>query len=88
MWTGPLLLLDRYASVLREGSNQDLSAQTASPQMVQLLRELRQKAVIGFIGGSDLAKISEQLSVVGGNGQAFRWPSAAILTPRTSRRCV
>ena len=39
--------------------------------MVQLLLELRKKAVIGFIGGSDLVKISEQLSVIGGNGQAL-----------------
>lgn len=39
--------------------------QGASPAMLELLSELRKKAVIGFVGGSDLAKISEQLSVDG-----------------------
>ncbi|ODQ67058.1 eukaryotic phosphomannomutase [Nadsonia fulvescens var. elongata DSM 6958] len=32
-----------------------------SPEMKQLLAELRQKVVIGFVGGSDLAKQVEQL---------------------------
>ncbi|KAG7443659.1 eukaryotic phosphomannomutase [Guyanagaster necrorhizus] len=41
--------------------------QAASPEMIQVLRELRTKIVIGFVGGSDLAKISEQLSVDGSN---------------------
>ncbi|KAK9453443.1 eukaryotic phosphomannomutase [Dipodascopsis uninucleata] len=33
----------------------------ASPEMVQLLHDLRKKVVIGFVGGSDLAKQQEQL---------------------------
>jgi phosphomannomutase len=37
--------------------------QRASPGMLQLLRDLRKKAVIGFVGGSDLAKIKEQLAL-------------------------
>ncbi|KAF9462947.1 eukaryotic phosphomannomutase [Collybia nuda] len=41
--------------------------QAASPEMIRTLRELRKKMVIGFVGGSDLAKISEQLSVAGSN---------------------
>ncbi|KAJ7141332.1 eukaryotic phosphomannomutase [Mycena epipterygia] len=41
--------------------------QGASPEMVQVLRALRKKVVIGFVGGSDLVKISEQLSVNGSN---------------------
>jgi phosphomannomutase len=41
--------------------------QAVSPEMVQLLKELRKKVVIGFVGGSDLVKISEQLSVSGNN---------------------
>jgi len=32
------------------------------------LKELRKKVVIGFVGGSDFVKISEQLSVNGENG--------------------
>jgi len=40
--------------------------QKASPSMIKLLRDLRQTMVIGFVGGSDLRKISEQLAV-GGN---------------------
>ncbi|TDL23691.1 eukaryotic phosphomannomutase [Rickenella mellea] len=39
----------------------------ASPEMMSLLRELRKKCVIGFVGGSDLGKIVEQLSVGGKN---------------------
>jgi phosphomannomutase len=42
--------------------------QSASLEMIQVLRGLRKKAVTGFVGGSDLAKISEQLSVAGSNG--------------------
>ncbi|KAJ7931725.1 eukaryotic phosphomannomutase [Mycena leptocephala] len=42
--------------------------QGASHEMIEVLRALRKKVVIGFVGGSDLAKISEQLSVNGSNG--------------------
>ncbi|KAJ6496792.1 eukaryotic phosphomannomutase [Mycena vulgaris] len=38
-----------------------------SPEMIELLRALRKKFVIGFVGGSDLVKISQQLSVNGSN---------------------
>jgi phosphomannomutase len=38
--------------------------------MHQLLKELRKKLVIGFVGGSDLVKISEQLTFSGSNGQS------------------
>ncbi|KAH9036372.1 eukaryotic phosphomannomutase [Lactarius pseudohatsudake] len=41
--------------------------QSASPEMLQLLKELRKKVVIGFVGGSDLVKISDQLSIPGSN---------------------
>ncbi|KAF5355320.1 hypothetical protein D9758_006034 [Tetrapyrgos nigripes] len=44
-----------------------LPRQPASPEMIEALRDLRKKYVIGFIGGSDLVKISEQLSVHGSN---------------------
>ena len=36
--------------------------------MVQLLRELRKKVSIGFVGGSDLDKIKWQLEVDGLDG--------------------
>jgi len=39
----------------------------ASPEMLKVLSELRKKAVIGFVGGSDLVKIKEQLEVAGSN---------------------
>lgn len=39
-----------------------------SSEMAEALRDLRKKVVIGFVGGSDLVKISEQLSVNGSNG--------------------
>lgn len=38
-----------------------LLAQTISPEMKQLLADLRKKVVIGFVGGSDLSKQKEQL---------------------------
>ncbi|KAF8329546.1 eukaryotic phosphomannomutase [Cantharellus anzutake] len=38
---------------------------TASPEVIKILQEVRKKVVIGFVGGSDLAKISEQLAVDG-----------------------
>jgi hypothetical protein len=36
--------------------------------MLQTLAALRKKAVIGFLGGSDFAKITEQLSEPGASG--------------------
>ncbi|KAG8725532.1 Phosphomannomutase, partial [Ceratobasidium sp. 428] len=44
-----------------------LARQSASPEMHTLLKELRKKFVIGFVGGSNFAKIAEQLSVNGSN---------------------
>ncbi|KAJ7132111.1 eukaryotic phosphomannomutase [Mycena epipterygia] len=41
--------------------------QPVSPEMVEVLTALRKKYVIGFVSGSDLVKISEQLSVNGSN---------------------
>lgn len=37
------------------------SRKTASPEMLKLLRDLKKKVVIGYVGGSDLAKQMEQL---------------------------
>ena len=42
--------------------------QDVSPEMLALLQELRKKVVIGFVGGSDLAKQQEQLGVNGLKG--------------------
>lgn len=36
--------------------------------MLDLLKQVREKAVIGFVGGSDLAKQTEQLDIHGQNG--------------------
>jgi phosphomannomutase len=44
------------------------SLQKAPLEMLELLKELRKKVVIGFVGGSDLVKITDQLSVTGNNG--------------------
>lgn len=57
--------------------------------MLELLKQVRQKAVIGFVGGSDLAKITEQLAVHGQNSRSslpLRSVSCAtqVLTPDTS----
>ncbi|CAE6349859.1 unnamed protein product [Rhizoctonia solani] len=42
-----------------------LARQVATQEMMDLLGELRKKVVTGFVGGSDLVKISEQLTVGG-----------------------
>ncbi|KAI0044761.1 eukaryotic phosphomannomutase [Auriscalpium vulgare] len=44
-----------------------LARQLVSPEMAALLRELRAKLAIGFVGGSDLVKITEQLQAPGTN---------------------
>lgn len=42
-----------------------LARQSAEPAMLDLLKKVRAQAVIGFVGGSDLAKITEQLAIYG-----------------------
>lgn len=42
-----------------------LARQSAKPEMVQLLKDLRKECVTAFVGGSDLVKISEQLDSAG-----------------------
>ncbi|KDQ19188.1 hypothetical protein BOTBODRAFT_28674 [Botryobasidium botryosum FD-172 SS1] len=42
-----------------------LARQPASPEIIDILQRLRKRLVIGFVGGSDLVKISEQLAVQG-----------------------
>lgn len=41
------------------------SRQLVKPEMLACLRHLRQQCVIGFVGGSDLAKQQEQLGTEG-----------------------
>lgn len=45
-----------------------ISRQRASPEMIQLLRDLKKHVAIGFVGGSDFVKISDQLNVGDFNG--------------------
>jgi hypothetical protein len=42
--------------------------QKVTTTMFETLQQLRKKMVIGFVGGSDLVKITEQLSLTGGPG--------------------
>jgi len=62
--------------------------QKVTPEMVKFLGELRQRVTIGFVGGSDFAKISEQLTVDGRDGSFY--PSfnnyCLILSPISPRR--
>ncbi|KAE9399860.1 eukaryotic phosphomannomutase [Gymnopus androsaceus JB14] len=44
-----------------------LPRQPVTPEMVSLLKDLRKKMAIGFVGGSNFVKISEQLSFKGSN---------------------
>jgi hypothetical protein len=46
-----------------------MSQQKASLEMLELLKELKKKVAIGFVGGSDLVKITDQLTVTGNNGE-------------------
>jgi len=46
-----------------------MSQQKVSVEMLELLKELRKKVAIGFVGGSDLVKITDQLSLTGNNGE-------------------
>ena len=46
-----------------------MSQQSASLEILELLKELRKNVAIGFVGGSDLVKIIEQLSVIGNNSE-------------------
>lgn len=61
--------VDRHAS---KGTITDTLFQSASPEMHATLRALRQKCVVGFVGGSDLVKITEQLQVGNNNGALSR----------------
>lgn len=45
--------------------------QPATQEMLDVLSKLREKAAIGFVGGSDFNKIDEQLSVHGSVGMYF-----------------
>ncbi|KAH7929131.1 eukaryotic phosphomannomutase [Leucogyrophana mollusca] len=42
-----------------------LARQKASPEVIDFLLRLKERLAIGFVGGSDLGKITEQLSVHG-----------------------
>lgn len=39
--------------------------------MIALLKALREKVVIGYVGGSDLVKIEEQLAAPGHDGESY-----------------
>jgi phosphomannomutase len=56
--------------------------QTVQADMVEALAALRRKVVIGFVGGSDLAKQKEQL---GENGSAVTTRGVAVATAPSSR---
>jgi len=56
------------------------SGQGASPEMINLLRELRKKVVVGFLGGSDMVKQAQQLEVEGvSNSQYMRKPKKPLV---------
>ena len=49
-----------------------------SPAILELLSELRKRVTIGFVGGSDLAKISEQLAIDGKPGSPRPFSSIVL----------
>ena len=50
--------------------------------MLSLLKQVREQAVIGFVGGSDLPKITEQLAI---HGQPSAFPLLLIVLRLTGR---
>lgn len=58
----------------------DRFGQDVSPEMLDLLQQLRKKVVIGFVGGSDLPKQQEQLGVHGRKGNCRFISCARVLT--------
>jgi hypothetical protein len=58
--------------------------QSASQEILDLLKALRSKVVIGFVGGSDLPKITEQLAIHGQTSASPPIPPPAKLTQRDS----
>ena len=62
--------------------------------MLDLLRDLRKKVVIGFVGGSDLVKIVEQLGPTGSHFDILyiclidtriqRWKTGTLASQRTA----
>ena len=61
--------------------------QKASLEMLELLKELRKKVTIGFVGGSDLVKITDQLSVTGNNGEC-KLPASLLHRAFNSNRGI
>ena len=51
--------------------------------MLDILARLRKKYIIGFVGGSDLAKITEQLQVDGSNGKDSPFLLGKLCSPPT-----
>lgn len=47
-----------------------VNPQTASPEMMSTLRAVREKCVIGTVGGSDFPKQEEQLGIDGVSGKS------------------
>lgn len=48
--------------------------------MIAILKDLRKVVATGFVGGSDLNKIQEQLGVTGNNGEFDRWSGIKSMT--------
>jgi len=55
-----------------------IGLQSVSLEMLEILKELRKEVVIGFVGGSDLVKISEQLNINGSNGK-YQLPAPFLI---------
>lgn len=47
-----------------------LLPQAATVEMIETLKKLKEQCTIAFVGGSDLVKISEQISVHGIDGES------------------
>jgi hypothetical protein len=68
----PAYLTRRFAVSPRADVDETLTPtrQPAGREILRILGALREKAVIGFVGGSDLPKITEQLAVHGQNSES------------------
>lgn len=86
------IFADRKALVLFDVDNTlTLARQSASPEMLQVLKDLRKQVAIGFVSGSDLVKVLEQLGANGilafcsiHSSQSAQLPkSLTMASPRT-----
>ena len=65
----PARRVSLYLFVARLALSLTYEVQDVTPEILEMLQQLRKKVVIGSLGGSNLAKQQEQIGVHGPTGQ-------------------